>query len=177
MLPRFHLTEEGFIPQAPRNAAYGNLFVVSNDKWAFSWMKRELPQLIPTLIPWGPASELSQLLIRSLSFWSECTVGLAKAFAESAYQLNSPSVQFCFFHFTSVSQVLISIALPISSYTLVSWEAFSQGTPSGNKVEGCVVQPLLWISPSLFSTRAQVCVWQHPNTVQLLCQGLKSKDS
>ena len=93
-----------------------------------------------------------------LSFWSECTVGLAKAFAESAYQLNSPSVQSCFFHFTSVSQVLISIALPISSYTLVSWKSFSQGTPSSNKVEGCVVQPLLWILPSLFSTRAQVCV-------------------
>jgi len=47
VLPRFHLTE-GFIPQAPRNAAYGNLFVVSNDKWAFSWMKRELPHPIPT---------------------------------------------------------------------------------------------------------------------------------
>lgn len=49
VLPRFHLTEEGFTPQVPRSAAYGNLFVVSNDKWASSWMKREPPHPIPTL--------------------------------------------------------------------------------------------------------------------------------
>lgn len=113
---------------------------------------------------------------KGLSFWSECTVGLAKASIESADRLNSPSVQPCFLHFTSVSQGLISVALPISSYTLVSWESFSQGTPSSTMVAGCVVQPLLRILPSLFSTRAQVCVTA-PNTVQLLCQGLKSEDS
>lgn len=176
MLPRFHFREEGFIPQAAGSAAYGKLFVVINNKQGLPWLKTtSSPNIHPhsmVTCPWTapvtdpkvcrPDQNLPQGWLRPL----------LRLLSSST----SPSVQSCFFHFTSVPQVLISTALLQASYTLVSQESLSQGTPSSNKVAGCVAQHLIRTLPSSFPTRAQVHMTQ-PNIVRLLWQGVKSKDS
>lgn len=144
MLPRFQFREEGFIPQAAGSTAYGKLFVVINNKQGLPWLKTtSSPNIHPhsmVTCPWTapvtdpkvcrPDQNLPQGWLRPL----------LRLLSSST----SPSVQSCFFHFTSVPQVLISTALPTSLLYPSQLGVVISGNPI--QQQGCRQGVLLSIS-------------------------------